>query len=210
MVRVIMTPSAQTFVTPLTLSTLSRANVIIDPLRNLPGNGTTMLNLVPGQMQWFLPRLLPIPLERWLMVLQIISWLLPTSQRNARFSLLRQWISTCIIILPRKKISRILRSYGNTILEPQVGELASGLSGPGRMEEPENIISHLRFFFERQRDFNNKSSLLQQGRHIEAIDPVRLHRESFLRVDGIFNCRRSIPEGGQCYAYQWPYPVRSR
>jgi phosphopantothenoylcysteine decarboxylase/phosphopantothenate--cysteine ligase len=72
-----------------------------------------------------------------------------------------------------QKNIQVLRSYGNMIIEPQVGELASGLSGPGRMEEPENILSHLRFFFDRKQDFSGKTILVTAGPTFEAIDPVR-------------------------------------
>jgi len=67
----------------------------------------------------------------------------------------------------------ILRSFGNLIIEPQTGELASGLSGKGRMAEPENIVSHLQQFFGRKKDFTGQKVVVTAGPTHEAIDPVR-------------------------------------
>lgn len=67
----------------------------------------------------------------------------------------------------------ILRSYGNHIIEPAAGELASHLVGKGRMEEPEKIIEVLEAFFSRQEDLKGKRVLITAGPTYEKIDPVR-------------------------------------
>lgn len=67
----------------------------------------------------------------------------------------------------------ILRSYGNHIIEPAAGELASHLVGKGRMEEPEKIIEVLEAFFSRQEDLKGKHVLITAGPTYEKIDPVR-------------------------------------
>lgn len=67
----------------------------------------------------------------------------------------------------------ILRSYGNHIIEPTAGELASHLVGKGRMEEPEKIIEVLEAFFSRQEDLKGKHVLITAGPTYEKIDPVR-------------------------------------
>ena len=67
----------------------------------------------------------------------------------------------------------ILRSYGNHIIEPAAGELASHLVGKGRMEEPEKIIEVLEAFFSRQEDLKGKCVLITAGPTYEKIDPVR-------------------------------------
>jgi phosphopantothenoylcysteine decarboxylase/phosphopantothenate--cysteine ligase len=66
-----------------------------------------------------------------------------------------------------------LQSYGNIIIEPQVGELASGLSGPGRLEEPEKILPILERFFASRQSLNKKKILVTAGPTHEKIDPVR-------------------------------------
>lgn len=67
-----------------------------------------------------------------------------------------------------------LRSYGNHIIEPGTGELASHLVGKGRMEEPEVIIQHLaNYFAEKEGDLRGKTIMITAGPTYEKIDPVR-------------------------------------
>ena len=173
MVRVIMTPSATDFVTPLTLSTLSRANVIIDPFKESNGEWNNHVELGSWADAMVFAPVTANTLGK--MANGIADNFLVTAYLSAKCP---------VFIAPAmdldmynhpstQKNIQVLRSYGNTIIEPQVGELASGLCGPGRMEEPENILSHLRFFFERKQDFYGKTILVTAGPTFEAIDPVR-------------------------------------
>jgi len=66
-----------------------------------------------------------------------------------------------------------LRSYGNHIIEPTAGELASHLIGKGRMEEPENIVATVDSFFRKKQDLAGKRILVTAGPTYERIDPVR-------------------------------------
>ncbi|HNQ83257.1 MAG TPA: bifunctional phosphopantothenoylcysteine decarboxylase/phosphopantothenate--cysteine ligase CoaBC, partial [Bacteroidales bacterium] len=69
---------------------------------------------------------------------------------------------------------QILQSYGNQLIEPSVGELASGLCGAGRMEEPENIFGLVKSYFENKTGpLSGKRVLVTAGPTHEAIDPVR-------------------------------------
>jgi len=72
-----------------------------------------------------------------------------------------------------QKNLEILRSYGNHIIEPAEGELASGLQGKGRMEEPEKIATLLSDFFNQQKELDKKKILITAGPTYEKIDPVR-------------------------------------
>jgi phosphopantothenoylcysteine decarboxylase / phosphopantothenate---cysteine ligase len=67
----------------------------------------------------------------------------------------------------------ILKDFGNHILEPASGELASGLEGKGRMEEPENILEEVVNLLSRKKKLLNKSFLVTAGPTYEKIDPVR-------------------------------------
>ena len=67
----------------------------------------------------------------------------------------------------------ILRSYGNHIIEPSEGELASHLVGKGRMEEPDNIVRVLEDFFSRKEELAKKKVIITAGPTYEKIDPVR-------------------------------------
>jgi phosphopantothenoylcysteine decarboxylase/phosphopantothenate--cysteine ligase len=69
-------------------------------------------------------------------------------------------------------INRLL-SFGDHLIAPREGELASGLVGAGRMEEPENIVEALRSWFIQSKDFAGKKVLVSAGPTYEAIDPVR-------------------------------------
>lgn len=72
-----------------------------------------------------------------------------------------------------QKNIEVLKSCGNHIIDPGEGELASGLEGKGRMEEPENIIETLVDFFNRKKKLLNKTVLVTAGPTFEKIDPVR-------------------------------------
>lgn len=67
----------------------------------------------------------------------------------------------------------LLRSYGNHIIEPAVGELASHLVGKGRMEEPENILAYVERYFAGSDNMRGKRVLVTAGPTFEKIDPVR-------------------------------------
>lgn len=72
-----------------------------------------------------------------------------------------------------KKNIETLLSYGNHLIESQTGELASGLCGAGRMEEPEEILKIIIDHFKKKDDFAGKKVLITAGPTFEAIDPVR-------------------------------------
>lgn len=72
-----------------------------------------------------------------------------------------------------KKNIETLKSYGNHLIESQTGELASGLCGAGRMEEPEEILKIIINHFKKKDDFKGKKVLITAGPTYEAIDPVR-------------------------------------
>lgn len=67
----------------------------------------------------------------------------------------------------------LLRSYGNIIIEPAAGELASHLIGKGRMEEPEKIMEYINDFFVKQDSLSKKKILITAGPTYEKLDPVR-------------------------------------
>jgi phosphopantothenoylcysteine decarboxylase/phosphopantothenate--cysteine ligase len=68
---------------------------------------------------------------------------------------------------------KTLKSYGNILIPPATGELASGLCGEGRMEEPEGILELIKSFFLTRQQFEGKTVLVSAGPTFEAIDPVR-------------------------------------
>jgi phosphopantothenoylcysteine decarboxylase/phosphopantothenate--cysteine ligase len=72
-----------------------------------------------------------------------------------------------------KKNIAAIQSYGNQIIPVGNGELASGLSGEGRMAEPEDICAFLNQYFKQDLDLTDKRVLVTAGPTYEALDPVR-------------------------------------
>jgi phosphopantothenoylcysteine decarboxylase/phosphopantothenate--cysteine ligase len=172
-VRVIMTPAAADFVTPLTLATLSMHSVIIDPFKAQSGEWNNHVELG----QWADVMLFAPVTANTLgkMVNGIADNFVVTAYLSAKCP---------VFIAPAMDLDMYahpstqnninkLRSYGNKIIEPQTGELASGLSGPGRLEEPERILHILEDFFTSTKQFNKKKILVTAGPTYEKIDAVR-------------------------------------
>ena len=170
-VKVLMTPAAKDFVTPLTLSTLSKNPVIADLF-----NEHSWSNHVE--------------LGRWADVMLIAPLSCNTLAKMASGicdnMLLATYLSaTCPVVVapamdedmwhhPSTKANLAkLESYGNTIIPVEKGELASGLYGDGRMAEPETIVQFIDEHFFLSQDLKGKKVLVTAGPTYEAIDPVR-------------------------------------
>jgi len=172
-VKVIMTHVAKDFVTPLTLATLSRNPVIIDPFD--PESGVWSNHVELGQ--WAdLMIFAPVTANTLAKMVNGIA---------DNFLVTTYLSSKCLVyIAPAMDLDmynhpstqhniEILRSVGNTIIEPQVGDLASGLCGPGRLEEPEKIFQMILSHFSHQKLLHGKNLLITAGPTYERIDPVR-------------------------------------
>ncbi len=94
-------------------------------------------------------------------------------QQNARFTLLLPWTWICTNIRQQKRTFNTLQSFGYTLIEPTEGELASGLRGFGRLEEPENIFSIIKKALLPDSNLKGKKVLISAGPTYEPIDPVR-------------------------------------
>ncbi len=170
-VQVIMTEAATNFISPLTISTLSKKKVLIHIF-----DDDTWANHVM--------------LGRWADVMLIAPATCNTIAKMANGIcdnlLLSVYLSaTCpVIVVPamdedmwmhlstQRNIEH-LQQFGNLILPVVTGELASGLFGPGRMAEPEKILQELESFFTKKNDLQNKNILITAGPTQEPIDPVR-------------------------------------
>jgi phosphopantothenoylcysteine decarboxylase / phosphopantothenate---cysteine ligase len=170
-VKVIMTPSARDFVSPLTLSTLSRNPVLTDLFSDQSWSNHVMLG-------------------RWADVMLIAPLSCNTLAKMAYGHcdnlLLATYLSaTCpVVVAPAmdedmwhhpttKKNLELLQSYGNTVIPAEKGELASGLFGDGRMAEPDAILQFISERFFLTRPLAGKKVLVTAGPTYEAIDPVR-------------------------------------
>ena len=175
-VKVVMTPSATDFVTPLTLSTLSQNPVVSSFTEEEEGDHASWNNHVE--------------LALWadLMLIAPATSNTISSMAHARCNnlLLACYLSVqCpVFIAPamdldmyahpaNKKNMAQLQSFGHVVFPAQEGFLASGLEGKGRMMEPEDIVDTLTSFLEKDAPLYGKSVLITAGPTHEAIDPVR-------------------------------------
>ncbi|MEN2284230.1 bifunctional phosphopantothenoylcysteine decarboxylase/phosphopantothenate--cysteine ligase CoaBC, partial [Algoriphagus sp. SE2] len=101
-----------------------------------------------------------------------------------------------------------LNSFGNNILDPESGELASGLSGQGRMMEPENILKRLEKFFKDREDFKKKKVLITMGPTQEALDPVRFISNHSSGKMGIALANAFRNRGAEVYVISGPISLK--
>src|SRR5678815_1650676 len=170
-VRVIMTSSAGDFVSPLTFSTLSKNPVVSDIHDEQQWNNHVEMGLWADAM--VIAPATAHTIARC--ALGLASDMLTATYLSARCPVffapamdLDMWVHPSTA----ENISR-LQSYGNFIMDVGVGELASGLQGPGRMAEPEDILSQLKEYFRYRMDMVGVHVLINAGPTHEAIDPVR-------------------------------------
>jgi phosphopantothenoylcysteine decarboxylase/phosphopantothenate--cysteine ligase len=171
-VKIIMTPSAHDFITPLTLSTLSKNPVLTHFTKDETGQWNNHVDL-------------GLWADAFIIAPASANTLAKMSSGQSDNLLLAVYLSSrCPIFFApamdldmlqhgstQANISR-LKSWGNHHIETNFGELASGLVGNGRMAEPEEIIEHLNKFFSTGK-LKGKKALVTAGPTHEAIDPVR-------------------------------------
>ena len=170
-VKVILTPSAKDFVSPLTLATLSKNKV----LSELADEDTWANHVMLG---------------RWADVMLIAPLSCNTLAKMATGIcdnlLLATYLSaTCpVVIAPAmdedmwhhattKRNISLIESFGHSVISVAKGELASGLYGEGRMAEPEDIVLFLQESYFRSLTLKGRNALVTAGPTYEAIDPVR-------------------------------------
>lgn len=171
-VRVIMTPLSKEFITPLTLATLSKSPVLVDFFDPTNGDWNSHVDLGIWADAILIAPATANSIAK--MANGIADNLLLTTYLSARCPVfLAPSMDLDMFAHPSTKNNiDTLRSFGNIIIEPRVGELASGLEGKGRMEEPENIVTILADYFV-PKDMVGKKILITAGPTYEKIDPVR-------------------------------------
>jgi len=172
-VRVIMTPAARDFITPLTLSTLSRNPVVCEPFDSVSGTWHSHVELGLWADAMLVAPLTANTLAK--MAYGIADNFVTTVYLSARCPVFFAPAMDSDMYSHPTTIENVrkLQGLGHILIEPQVGELASGLSGKGRMEEPEKIISKISEFFMKKEEFKGKKVLVTGGPTHEAIDAVR-------------------------------------
>lgn len=174
-VQVVMTPASLDFVTPLTLSTLSK-NPVYSTFYNEEEANATWNNHVELAL-WADYMLIAPATANTLskMASGTCDNLLMATYLSAKCPVyFAPAMDLDMYIHPTTKINfDKLQSFGNTIIPAESGELASGLSGEGRMAEPENIIQFIEKDLESKLPLKGKKVLITAGPTYEAIDPVR-------------------------------------
>ena len=173
-VQVVITPAGKEFITPLTLSTLTRKPVISEFFSQRDGTWNSHVDL-------------GLWADAMLIAPCTASTLGKMANGIADNMLITTYLSmkAPVFVAPAMDLDMYrhpatqlnmdtIKSYGNIIIEPQSGFLASGLEGKGRMEEPEVIIEALdRYFSQTPKPLCGKRIMITAGPTYEKIDPVR-------------------------------------
>ncbi|MBQ4036481.1 MAG: bifunctional phosphopantothenoylcysteine decarboxylase/phosphopantothenate--cysteine ligase CoaBC [Paludibacteraceae bacterium] len=172
-VKVVMTPLARQFVTPLSMATVTRHPILVDFFNPENGEWNSHVSLGLWADAYLIAPATANSLGK--MANGIADNLLLTSYLSAR-CLVFVAPAMDLDMYAHKAVQRnldVLRADGVHIIEPESGFLASGLEGKGRMAEPETIVEALDSFFSEQQDLAGKTVMITAGPTYEKIDPVR-------------------------------------
>jgi len=172
-VQLIMSASALDFITPLTLATLSKRPVFSDFSDKKSGQWHNHVELGLWADLFIIAPLSANTLGKF--ANGICDNLLTATYLSARCPvMLAPAMDLDMYQHPSVRANfEKVSSFGNVILDAESGELASGLSGQGRMMEPEHILERVIHFFNPVQDFKGKRVLVTLGPTQEAVDPVR-------------------------------------
>jgi len=206
-VKVVLTPAAKEFVSPLTLATLSKNTVISELANNDSWSNHVMLG-------------------RWsdVMVVAPLSCNTLAKMANGMCDnmLLATWLSaTCPVVVapamdedmwhhPATQANlQKLQLFGNRIIPVEKGELASGLHGDGRMAEPEAILQYLENNIFGKKDLAGKKALVTAGPTYEPIDPVRFIGNHSSGKMGVAIAEELAGRGAEVHLVMGPSSVKT-
>lgn len=172
-VQVVMTPAAKEFITPVTLSPLSGKPVVSEFFAANDGQWHSHVDLGLWADAMLIAPATAASIGK--MAHGVADNMLITTYLSMKAPV---FVSPAMDLDMYKHPStqanlKQLQAYGNFIIEPGFGELASGLEGKGRMEEPEAIVAYLEGYFAQAADLAGKKVLITAGPTYEKIDPVR-------------------------------------
>lgn len=172
-VKIVMTEAAKEFITPLTLSTLSKNSVLSAFVKDETGQWNNHVDL-----GLWADIILIAPATAHTLAKcanGICDDLLTAVYLSAKCEVMFAPAMDLDMYLHPSTVSNLdkLKSYGNRIIKSGYGELASGLVGEGRMAEPEEILAILEKYFSANPVLKDKKVLITAGPTQEAIDPVR-------------------------------------
>lgn len=172
-VQPVMTPAAKEFITPLTISTLSGHPVISEFFTANTGMWNSHVDLGLWADAMVIAPATACTIGK--MATGVADNMLVTTYLSARSQVFVAPAMDFDMMRHPSTIANLekLRSFGNIIIEAEEGELASHLTGKGRMAEPQHIFDHLEKWFASKCDLNGKHVLITAGPTRERIDPVR-------------------------------------
>ena len=182
-VQVVMTPAAKEFITPLTLSTLTQKPVVSEFFDRRDGSWHSHVSLGLWADAMVIAPASASTIGK--MANGIADNMLITTYLSMKQNATTEGKSKVpVFVAPAMDLDmyahpstqanlRKLADYGNHIIEPGTGFLASSLEGKGRMEEPEKIVEVLERYFAGQQQLAGKKVLITAGPTYEKIDPVR-------------------------------------
>jgi phosphopantothenoylcysteine decarboxylase/phosphopantothenate--cysteine ligase len=172
-VKVIMTPLAKEFITPLTMATLSQNPILVDFFNPENGDWNSHVNLGLWADAYIIAPATANSIGK--MANGIADNLLLTTYLSAKCPI---FVAPAMDLdmykhpANQENINK-LKTLGHIFIDSEEGELASGLIGKGRLAEPEIIIKHILSFFQKKKSLNNKTILITAGPTFEKIDAVR-------------------------------------
>ena len=175
-VKVLMTDHAKEFITPLTLATLSKNPVLTEFYNPENGDWNSHVDLGLWADLFLIAPATANTIAK--MASGLADNLLLTTYLSARCPVFVAPSMDMDMLAHPSTIINIetLKAFGNSILEPVSGELASGLTGKGRMAEPEQIVKEIINFFTKKKSYKplkGKHILINAGPTREPLDPVR-------------------------------------
>lgn len=172
-VQVIMTPNAREFITPVTLSTLSGRPVITEFFTANTGQWNSHVDLGLWADAMVIAPATASTIAK--MATGVADNMLVTTYLSSRAPVFVAPAMDLDMMAHPTTVRNLslLRSYGNHIIEAASGELASHLTGKGRMEEPERIADVLADHFATRGDLKGRHVLITAGPTVERLDPVR-------------------------------------
>lgn len=172
-VQVVITPAGKEFITPITLSALTHKPVISDFFAQRDGTWNSHVDLGLWADAMLIAPCTASTLGK--MATGVADNMLITTYLSMKAPVfIAPAMDLDMFAHPSTQANlKTLENYGNHIIQPQSGFLASGLEGKGRMEEPEKIVQALEQFFNKNLTLKGKKILITAGPTYEKIDPVR-------------------------------------
>ncbi len=207
-VQIIMSASAFDFITPLTLATLSKKPVLSQFKKDETGEWNNHVELGLWADLFLIAPLSANTLAKF--ALGMCDNLLGAVYLSAKCP---------VMVAPAMDLDMYqhpavqynlnrLEAFGNEVLHAESGELASGLSGQGRMMEPEHIIGHVKSFFKVDDDYKGKKVLITMGPTQEALDPVRYISNHSSGKMGLALAEAFVKRGAKVFVVSGPIALK--